>query len=334
MFKVATGAMMSSVTRRVEMGGLLLLFPGQGSQSVGMAEYMWEYPAARATFAEAVEVLGWDIGELCRHGSMEELTRTDRTQLAILTCSVAIWRLLDERGSPFSVAAGHSLGEYSALVAIGHLDFADAIRVVEQRGRAMLACGEERGGTMAAIIGLDSEVAEEICASIPNVWLANYNSPGQIVISGSEESVASAGLLAQARGAKRVLPLPVSGAFHTPFMAGAAESLGAALGQVEFRPARAGRKFYSTTEVRYPEAGELAGVLARQLMSPVKFTQSMERLLQETGAPDRALEVGPGSVLAGLMKRIARDLPTSTTGDRETLLQALDAVAAGGGYRP
>lgn len=316
------------------MAGLLLLFPGQGSQSPGMAEYLWDYPVARATFVEAGDALGWDIGELCRHGSMEELTRTDRTQPAVLTCSVAAWRVLEEEGASFSVAAGHSLGEYSALVAVGHLEFADALRVVEQRGLAMLACGEERGGSMAAIIGLDAEVAEEICASLPDVWLANYNSPGQIVISGSEESVASAGMLAQGRGAKRVLPLPVSGAFHTPFMAGASEALAAALGQMEFRPGRGGGRFYSTTEMRYPEADELAGVLTRQLMSPVKFTQSMEKLLQGADPPDSGLEVGPGGVLAGLMKRIARDFPVSITGDGETLRLALDAIAARGSGRP
>jgi len=311
------------------MAGLLLLFPGQGSQSEGMAEYLWDYPLARAVFAEAGDVLGWDVGELCRHGSMEELTRTDRTQPAVLTCSVAVWRLMEERGASFSVAAGHSLGEYSALVATGHLDFADALRVVEQRGRAMLACGEEKGGAMAAIIGLDAEVAEQICASLSDVWLANYNSPGQIVISGSVESVAAAGRLAEARGAKRVVPLPVSGAFHTPYMAGAAEALAVALAQVEFHPGRGDRRFYSTTEMRYPEVEELAGVMARQLMSPVRFAPSLEKLLRSSEAPDRGLEVGPGNVLSGLVKRIARDFAVATTGDAESLRQAVDGVAAG-----
>jgi [acyl-carrier-protein] S-malonyltransferase len=161
------------------MGGKLILFPGQGSQAVGMAEHLWEYPAARASFAEATEVLGWDIGELCRHGSMEELTRTDRTQLAMLTCSVATWRVLEEAGVDSVAAAGHSLGEYSALVAAGNLTFADALHVVEQRGTAMQACADERGGTMAAIIGLDDQAAEAACEGIAEVWVANYNSPGQ-----------------------------------------------------------------------------------------------------------------------------------------------------------
>lgn len=314
-----------------DVGGLLLLFPGQGSQFAGMAEHLWEFPAARATFAEAGDVLGWDVGELCRRGTMEELTRTDRTQLTILTCSVATWRVLEEAGLSFSVAAGHSLGEYSALVATGRLSFEDALRVVEQRGRAMQACGEERQGAMAAIIGLEGEAVDEVCASLPEVWPANYNSPGQIVISGSLESVGLAGEAALARGAKRVVPLPVSGAFHTPFMSGAAESLSRALAQVTFGSGdRVGKgAFFSTTEVRYPRTNELAEVLARQLMSPVRFTQSIEAIIEGPDAPTRALEVGPGGVLAGLVKRIARDMVVASTGDVDALGNALEAAAAG-----
>jgi len=309
------------------MGGSLVLCPGQGSQAAGMAEYLWEFPAARQVFVEAGEVLGWDVGELCRHGSMEELTRTDRTQLTILTCSVAVWRVLEERGAACTVAAGHSLGEYSALVVTGHMAFADALRVVEVRGRGMQACAEERGGTMAAIIGLENEVVEEACAAIPDVWLANYNSPGQVVISGAVEAVRAAGEAAQAKGARRVLELPVSGAFHTPFMAGAAEALAESLAEVRFAAGRA--RFFSTTELRYPDPGELPGVLARQLMSPVKFTQSMEACLASEDAPERGLEVGPGSVLTGLLKRIARDFPMAATGDGDALAQALAAEAGG-----
>jgi [acyl-carrier-protein] S-malonyltransferase len=289
-----------------------------------MAEHLWGFPLARETFAEAQKVLGWDVGELCRTGAMEDLTRTDRTQLAILTCSVATWRILEEQGLSFSVAVGHSLGEYSALVATDHMSFADALRVVDVRGRGMQACAEKRGGAMSAVIGLETAVLEEICASLTDVWLANYNSPGQLVISGAVGSVSRAGELAQAEGAKRVLPLPVSGAFHTPFMAGAAESLAKALAGVEFGPGQ--RRFFSTTESRFPEPGELAEVLARQLMSPVKFAQSMERLLSDADAPERALEVGPGGVLSGLTKRISRDFPVASTGDSASLTQALDDI--------
>ena len=303
------------------MSDLLTLFPGQGSQAAGMAEYLWEYPTARKTFAQAGDVLGWDIGDLCRHGSLEELTRTDRTQPALLTCSVAVWRLLEEKGASFLVAAGHSLGEYSALVVTGHLDFADAVHVVEQRGLAMQACAEDRGGAMAAILGLEDEQVEEICASVGEVWLANYNSPGQVVVSGAVEAVQDAGRLAGERGAKRVVPLAVSGAFHTPFMAGAAKALREALEEVDFRAGEG--RFFSTTEIRFPEAAELRNVLARQLTSPVRFSQSMDAVLHGTDAPARGLEVGPGAVLAGLMKRIARDFPVRTTGDAELLHRAL-----------
>jgi [acyl-carrier-protein] S-malonyltransferase len=297
-----------------------------------MAEYFWEFPTARAIFAEASEFLGWDIGELCRHGTMEELTRTDRTQLTILTCSVAIWRLLEERGATFSVAAGHSLGEYSALVAAGHLTFADALGVVDQRGRAMQACGEERGGTMAAVIGLNDAILRDVCESVGDVWPANYNAPGQVVISGAVKSVQMAGELALERGAKRVLPLKVGGAFHTPLMAGAAESLGRALASVSFLAGdRKDRgSFFSTTEVLYPEAEKLADVLARQLMSPVRFTQSIEAILAGPNAPDHALEVGPGGALSGLVRRIAPDLPVAATKDSDALKSAFEAIAATG----
>ena len=313
------------------MGGTLILFPGQGSQAVGMAEYLWEHAAGRAAFAEATEVLGWDIGDLCRHGSMEELTRTDRTQLAVLTCSVAAWRVLEEAGVGFTRAAGHSLGEYSALVAAGSLSFADALHVVDARGRAMQACADERGGTMAAVIGLDTEAVEQVCARADGVWVANYNSPGQIVISGSVEGVRAAGEAATAAGAKRVIPLPVAGAFHTPLMAGAAEALSGALAEVTFVAGTG--TFFSTTEVRAPEAGELAEVMARQLMSPVRFSQSMEALLESQEPPAAALEVGPGNVLSGLMRRIARDLPAASTGDGEALRSAMEAYGTGGGLR-
>ncbi len=314
-------------------GRLLALFPGQGSQAEGMAEPLWEYPVARQTFAEASELLGWDIGDLCRFGSMAELTRTDRTQLAVLCSSVATWRVLAEAGASFAVAAGHSLGEYSALVAAGMLSFEDALRVVDARGRAMQACAERKPGTMAAVIGLEDAAVEEICAAIPEVWVANYNSPGQVVISGASQGVGAAAEAALARGAKRVIPLPVAGAFHTPFMAEAAEALAEALARAEFKPGDG--MFFSTTEMRVPKPEELPAVLARQLTSPVRFTQSMRMILQGGSvptlpgepAPQAAIEVGPGNVLTGLMKRIARDFPVTGTGDREALQAVLSELA-------
>jgi len=294
-----------------------------------MAEHLWTYPAARAAFAEAELVLGWDIGELCRHGSMDDLTRTDRTQLAILACSVATWRVLEDRGASFEVAMGHSLGEYSALVASGFMTFADALRVVEVRGRGMQACAEERGGAMTAIIGLEGDAVEQICSSVGDVWLANHNSPGQVVISGASGAVRKAGEIAQVAGAKRVVPLQVSGAFHTPLMAGAADALENALSRVEFKQPKA--RFFSTTELRYPGLDDLAGVLARQLTSPVRFTESMQALLAGPSAPDEGLEVGPGAVLTGLVKRIERAFTVSSTGDADALERVLDRMKRPGG---
>ncbi|MBN1631676.1 MAG: ACP S-malonyltransferase, partial [Thermoleophilia bacterium] len=217
--------------------------------------------------------------------------------------------------------------EYSALVASGRMTFADALRVVDIRGRGMQACADEQGGAMAAILGLENEVAEEICASLSDVWLANYNAPGQVVISGSTESVVAAGEFAKERGAARVILLPVSGAFHTPFMAGAAASLRKALAEVEFIPGSG--RFFSTTELRYPEPGELAEVLEQQLMAPVKFAQGMEMVLQTPGAPASGLEVGPGNVLTGLLKRISRDLPMTSTGDGGALQKVLERLEGG-----
>ncbi len=313
------------------MAGTLILFPGQGSQAVGMAEYLWEYPVARGAFAEATDVLGWDIGELCRHGSMEELTRTDRTQLAVLTCSVAAWRVLAEAGAGITVAAGHSLGR--VLGAGGCRKPRFCRRSARRGGAGPGDAGVRRraGGTMAAVIGLDDEAVEQACASVADVWVANYNSPGQVVISGAIEGVRAAGEAAAAAGAKRVVPLPVAGAFHTPFMAGAARALSQALSEVTFLAGTGA--FFSTTEVRAPEAGDLAEVMARQLMSPVRFSQSMEALLQSQEPPATALEVGPGNVLSGLVKRIARDLPVASTGDGESLLKALEGLGAEGGAR-
>jgi len=170
---------------------------------------------------------------------------------------------------------------------------------------------------------------ERACASAAEVWVANYNSPGQIVISGSVEGVKAAGEAATSAGAKRVIPLPVAGAFHTPLMAGAAEALAKSLSEVTFLPGTGA--FFSTTEVRAPGAEEIARVMARQLLSPVKFSQSMEALLAAADAPTQALEVGPGNVLSGLMKRIGRDLPASSTGDADSLAKAIETYGAEGG---
>ena len=298
-----------------------LLFPGQGSQSVGMGRYLWEAHAhARSLFEEAEAVLGWDLRGLCADGPLEDLTRTDRAQPAIFTCSVATWKVMEDRGVDFDVALGHSLGEYSALVAVGHLTFADALRVVETRGRAMWACGERQAGTMAAILGLDDEVVVRLCADAGEAWSANFNSPGQVVVSGSPGGVERVSRTAVENGARKVLPLQVSGAFHSPLVAGAAEELAEVLHRAEFHPASRGR-FFSTTELRYPTVAELRDVLMLQLTSPVRFTGSVETALEDV---DAGIEVGPGGVLAGLVKRVRRGFTVYGTDSEDALDRAIE----------
>lgn len=308
------------------MGDLLLLFPGQGSQVVGMGRHLWEaYPDAREVFSEAEDLLGWDLRGLCLDGPIDELTRTDRAQPAIFVCSVAAWRVLEGAGVDFRVTVGHSLGEYSALVATGQLDFAAGLRVVESRGAAMYACGQEQAGTMAAIIGLADGDVDALCAEVGDVWPANYNCPGQVVVSGRPDAVEAASRLARERGARRALPLHVSGAFHTPLVAGAARQLADVLDGVAIHaPARG--SFFSTTELRYPETDDVKETMVRQLTSPVRFTQSMGMLLDSL---ESGLEVGPGAVLAGLVKRSSGQFPVLGTGDAASLKDALKRLTNG-----
>ncbi|MCJ7796009.1 MAG: ACP S-malonyltransferase, partial [Thermoleophilia bacterium] len=270
-------------------------------------------------------LLGWDLRGLCLDGPIEELTRTDRAQPAIFVCSVAAWRVLEGSGVDFRVAVGHSLGEYSALVATGQLDFAACLRVVELRGAAMYACGREHAGTMAAIIGLADEEVDTLCAEVGDVWPANYNCPGQVVVSGRPEAVEAASRLARERGARRTLPLQVSGAFHTPLVAGAARRLADVLDGVAIHaPARG--SFFSSTELRYPETDDIKETMVRQLTSPVRFSQSMGMLL---GSLTSGLEVGPGAVLSGLVRRSSGQFPVAGTGDAASMKDALRRLTNG-----
>lgn len=292
---------------------------------------MWEHhPVATELFEEAEDLLGWDLRDLCSIGPLEELTRTDRAQPAIFVCSVVTWRVLAAAGilehvawpaesTSAAIAMGHSLGEYSALVAAGCLGFGEALRVVERRGTAMWECARRRPGAMAAVLGLEDVLVEQVCAEVQEVWPANYNCPGQLVISGSAGGVAHAGELALARGARRVVPLQVSGAFHSPFMAEAALDLASVLASVTFTPTT-GADFFSTTEVRVPKTAELKEVLVRQMTSAVRFTQSLEKVLPEVGS---ALEVGPGNVLSGLARKVATSQLAAGTADEAALLAAL-----------
>ena len=305
----------------MEVADLLLLFPGQGSQVIGMGHHLWEdYPGSKDMFEEASDMLGWDVAGLCREGPIEELTRTDKAQPALFVCSVATWGVLRENGVSFRAALGHSLGEYSALVATGQIGFAEALKIVDARGRAMWECGKERPGAMAAVLGLEDAAVDGICERAGEVWPANYNSRGQVVISGTPEGVARAQEIALAEGAKRVLDLRVSGAFHSPLVEGAAHGLRAALKATDFRLPEKGR-FFSSTEVRYPEPEEIAGTMMRQLTSPVRFRESLDVV---SGEIDGAVEVGPGGVLAGLVKRFDRRLPAYRTDGADALREVVD----------
>lgn len=285
-----------------------LLFPGQGAQFPGMGRDLAEaYPEARRTFEEADDVLGTALSRLAWDGPAEELTATSNAQPAILTHSVAAFRVLEARLGEVTLAAGHSLGEFSAYVAAGAMSFADGVRTVRRRGELMQQSGDERPGTMAALLGLDDEAVEQVCRDASGedgvCVPANYNSPGQLVISGDVAAVERAIELAKAAGAKRAMKLNVSGAFHSPLMAVARDGLQAQLEAVTLeRPRFAVVSNVTAQPVNEP--AEARRLLIEQLTSPVRWTESMRTMLG-AGITDFR-EVGPGNVLSGLLKRVDR----------------------------
>jgi [acyl-carrier-protein] S-malonyltransferase len=306
--------------------GLALLFPGQGSQHVGMSRALAEaFPLARTTLAEADEVLGFPLSRLMWEGPEAELVLTRNAQPAILAHSVAVWRLVQDRLGPVSMAAGHSLGEFSAHVAAGSLSFADALSVVRLRGELMFEAGKARAGTMSAVLGMEDSLVEAVCADASGpggtvVVAANYNSAGQVVISGDVEAVARAGELAKERGAKRVVPLSVSGAFHSPLMRPAEAGLEERL--VAARLGDPGFPVYSNVTTAPVTTGEDARrLLVRQLTEPVRWAGLVAAMVKD-GAR-KLVELGPGSVLTGLNKRNARDVEARAIGEPDDIA-ALD----------
>jgi [acyl-carrier-protein] S-malonyltransferase len=281
------------------------LFPGQGSQQVGMGQALYDADAGvRDLFAEAAERSGIDIARLCFAGPAEELQRTEHAQPCLLTVSVAYARALVARGLTPEYVAGHSLGEYSALVQAGVLAFGDAVYAVRRRGELMAAAG---GGTMAAVLGLDDALVEEACAGRDDVVPANYNAPGQVVISGTAEAVAVASERARALGASRVVPLKVSGPFHSPLMRPAAAALAGVLGDLAFRDARV-PVVCNVDGAVHRAADDFPALLVRQVAEPVRWSAVMRCLL--AAGVSRCVEVGPGRVLSGLMRQLDRSVET------------------------
>jgi len=301
------------------MAGLAFVFPGQGSQWLGMGRDVYEaYPAARDLFDEADTELGFPLSRLCFFGPGEVLNDTINTQPAVYVTSLAIWRSI-EHSLPQQIGffAGHSLGEYAALVAAGALDFVTGLRLVRQRGRLMQAAGERSQGGMAAILGLDAAAVESICLQAEEacgrvVRVANYNSPGQIVISGDETALAEAMDAATGAGARKVVRLAVSIAAHSPLMAPAVDLLREDLKAVDF--AVPSHPVVGNVTARpLGQADDIVDELLQQLTSPVRWTDSLRWMLSQ--GLDGHVEVGPGQVLTGLVKRIDRTVKRLSVGD-------------------
>ncbi len=294
-----------------------LLFPGQGSQRVGMGrDLALEYTAARRVFEEADDALGFAISKICFDGPEDELIRTEHTQPAILTNSIAVLRALEaEKGLTFDVAAGHSLGEWSALVAAGALRFSDAVKLVNLRGKAMQEAVPEGQGGMAALMGLDADAVRAVCAEAADgqvVSPANMNGAGQIVISGHAAAVERAVALAKEKGARRAVILQVSAPFHCALMAPAADRLKEALAPIEVGPLAVPVVANVTAEAN-SDSSRVKDLLVEQVTSPVRWEQSV-RALADMGVT-RALELGSGSVLRGLVKRVAKEIDVTTVGE-------------------
>lgn len=309
------------------MGKVAFVFPGQGSQKSGMGK-AWSdgFAGARGAFAEADAALGESLSTLCFEGPDERLQLTANTQPAILAVSIAIARVLEAEGLRPAIVAGHSLGEYSALVAAGALAFADALRIVRRRGELMQEAVPVGVGAMAAILGLEAEAVREVAATASVdgelCAVANYNSPEQTVIAGHKAAVERAMALAKERGAKRALPLPVSAPFHSPLMRPAREGLAPTLAATPFAGPRV--PVVSNIDARPVAGGDAAReALVRQIDGPVRWVESVRFMVEHAGV-DRFVEVGPGAVLCGLIKRIAPEARTLSLAEPANLAALRD----------
>jgi len=285
------------------MSKVAFCFPGQGSLEAGMGKEIADsVPEAMDVFREGSEASGLDLARLCFEAPLEELVETDVQQPALVATSLAVLAALRARGFEPDYVVGHSVGEFAALAAASSLTPAESIALVRERGLAMAEAARVCNGAMAAILGLEDEVVERLCDEIDGVWPANYNCPGQIVVSGEQEAVSEVCAKAEALGARRTVRLKVSGAFHSPLVARAADRLRPALERVRFREPVA--PFMSTVTAKIEPAQRFASLLVEQLTAPVRFTQAARGLVGE--GVRTFVEVGPSSVLAGLVRRIDR----------------------------
>jgi [acyl-carrier-protein] S-malonyltransferase len=312
------------------MTQLAFIFPGQGSQQVGMGiELAQNYPVADAVFEEADTILGRGLRKLCFEGPEADLKQTENTQLAILTCSVAALRVLKEHNIIPNAVAGHSLGEYSALVAAGVLDFSDALRLVHARASFMAEAGETQQGTMAAILGMETEQLQKLCETADGIVnIANYNCPGQLVISGEVDAVNHVVSLAKAEiGARRCRPLSVSGAFHSPLMAPAQRKFKSVLNAVPLHSPQINIAMNVTGEFGV-DADTIRQLLFQQITQPVHWEKTL-RTINNTGIT-HFVEVGPGKVLSGLVKRTLPESSAMNVEDLKTLSLVTDEYGSGG----
>jgi [acyl-carrier-protein] S-malonyltransferase len=310
----------------MKSGRVAFCFPGQGSLEVGMGrEVATAVPEAMDVFERCSAATGMDLMRLCFEGTEEELVETEVQQPALVATSLAVLAAIRERGIKPDFVVGHSVGEFAALAAAGALRFEEAVVLVRERGLAMAEAARKNPGSMAAILGLDDEVVERICRRILNVWPANYNCPGQIVVSGENPAIDEACAEAEREGARRAIKLRVSGAFHSPLVARAADRLRPALDRVKFAEPTA--PFMSTVTARLESAKRMGPLLVEQLTAPVRFTQATQALMME--GVHTFVEVGPGNVLGGLVKRIDRNVKTVSISTPEEIDKLEETLSSG-----
>ena len=306
------------------MSKVAFCFPGQGSLEVGMGREIAEaVPEAMEVYRIGSEATGMDLAHLCFEGPLEELVETEVQQPTLVATSLAILAAVRKEGIEPDVVVGHSVGEFAALASVEAIGTGEAIGLVRERGLAMAEAARQRPGAMAAILGLEDQLVETLCRKILGVWPANYNCPGQIVVSGENEAVEECCAEAESLGARRAIKLKVSGAFHSPLVGRARDRLKPAVDKIRFSDPVA--PFMSTVTAKIEPAQRLASLLVDQLTEPVRFTQAAGELVK--GGVTTFVEIGPGNVLSGLVKRIDRSVRTISVNDLASLEKAKESLA-------